>query len=92
MVWPSWPVSATQAWGSMYPWCTGWVVNSRSITRSASANPASMSVPLEKRVMLGMLDGSSAGGLAPAVIMWACSTGASGASAWSMVSTAGSTS
>ena len=38
------------------------------------------------------LEASSAGGLAPEVIMWSCSTGASGASASSMVSTAGRTS
>src|SRR5215468_7484812 len=74
---PSSDVVASAAWGSMYPWWTGAVLNSRSTTTSALAKPASMS-PWPISMRLATLEGLSGFGSTPAVNRSSCRSGAPG--------------
>ncbi len=88
---PSSETLPTAAWGSMYPWCTGAVLNSRSTITSAFLKPASMS-PSVISTRLATLDGLSGLGSTPAVKRSSCRSGASGRMASTTSITCGSTS
>ena len=88
---PSSDTLARAAWGSMYPWWTGAVRNSRSMMTSAFLNPASMS-PSVISTRLATLDGLSGLGSTPTVNRSSCSRGASGRIASTTSMTCGSTS
>ena len=63
---PSSDTLAIVACGSMYPWCTGAVLNSRSTMTSALAKPASMS-PRTISIRLATFEGFSGLGSTPTV-------------------------
>src|SRR5207245_2055000 len=88
---PSSETLPTAAWGSMYPWCTGAVLNSRSTITSAFLKPASMS-PSVISTRLATLGGLSGLGSTPAVKRWSCRRGAPGGMASTTSITCGSTS
>ncbi len=88
---PSSDTVASAACGSMYPWCTGAVLKSRSTMRSAFLKPASTS-PSVISTRLATFEGFAGLGSTPAVNRSSCSSGASGRIASTTSITCGSTS
>ena len=84
--------SAVELCGSMYPWCTGFVVKDRSTMTSASEKPCSRSPCLNWVWAATFVGPESPAAVASLVRSASCSTGASGAMASSTSSTCGSTS